>query len=564
MTRQGDQNNRKELLIQAQKNESEGKKILLDPVTDYPVKLTQETRDLFEGIHDDTVRWDGSFAGYESIFDPMTLQTQGNPISIYWVREIPHGENGSERMASLGEISQAYMRKGAGFNSRGLTEVAQRFFKKGIRITEKLLEAGNPEGEFLMGQFLEKGQGYPQDFAKAAEWYVQAARGGSSQAHGALNRRGFQEFVQVWKDAHNNHFPHLAEAERALAKIYLHGNNWVAQDFRLASKWLKKHWIESLKAAQEGDMQIQFGLGVMYANGIGVFRDEVKAMTWSKKAADRGHAGAQEFLNDFAKPEVRMNRMLAKFGIHVVALPGGRFTMGTPDTADEEQRGRRPNETEHLVELSPFFVMDTKLTREQWSKITGEDPGSHGIRNWRECLTCPMTDVSWDDAQKMIQKLEEKGIRAKLPTEAQQEYYMRLSYDEKKVTQTTYPWGTDPNQLRKYAWYSENSAGHVHPVGTTEIPANSYGMKDVLGNVWEWSDSWYGDYPENLQTGLIRSVIPIQDPQGPHRGGGRVLRGGDWLNSAEACRPARRYGKEPENYADSVGIRLVILNQNFH
>ncbi len=559
-TRQGDQNNRKKLLVQAQSDESQGKKIPLHPVTADPVKLTQETRELFEGIHDDTVRWDGSFAGYEYIFDPMmTLHTEGNPISIYLVREIPHGGNGSERMASLGEISQAYIAKGAEFKSRGLPEVAQRFLKKGIRITEKLAEAGNPEAQFVVGQAMEKGEECPQDFVKAAEWYEKAARSGNSQAHEALKRRGFRKFVQIWKNAHDEHFSHLAEAERALVKIYLHGNDWIAQDFQLASQWLKKHWSDSLKAAQEGDMQIQFGLGVMYADGFEVPRDEAQAKNWLKKAVEQGHRAAHDFLDDMNNPEKRMNQKLAEFGIHVVALPGGRFTMGTPDTAEERRRGRVDSETEHLVELSPFFVMDTKLTREQWNKITGEDPGSHEITNWRECLTCPMTHVNWDDAQKVIQKLEKKGIRAKLPTEAQQEYYMRLSYDEKKITQTTYPWGTDLTQLRKYAWYFENSGGHVHPVGTTEIPVNSYGMKDVLGNVLEWSDSWYGSYSRNSRR-RDGTLIPIQDPQGPNYGVIRVIRGGDWGTGAQDCRPAGRVGWVwPVLRSENLGFRLVIL-----
>ncbi len=529
-TRQGDENNRKNLLVQAQSDESQGKKIPLHPVTADPVKLTQETRELFEGIHDDTIRWDGSFAGYEYIFDPMmTLRTEGNPISIYLVREILHGGHGSERMATLAEISQDYIRKGAEFKSRGLTEVAQRFLKKGIRITQELAEAGNPEAQFVVGQAMEKGEGCPQDFVKSAEWYEKAARNRNSQAHEALKRRGFREFVQIWKNAHDEHFSHLAEAERALAKIYLHGNDWVPQDYLLASQWLKKHWSDSLKSAQEGDMQIQFGLGVMYADGFEVPRDEAQAKNWLKKAVEQGHRAAHDFLEDMGNPEKRINQRLAEFGIHVVALPGGTFEMGT----SVGEAGRESwEETPHRVSLRPFFVMDTHIIRRQWMAVMDGKPalrGCYGIENWNESeMDLPANGITAHEVDTFVEKLKNKlnGSRLipRLISSAEAEYLARLGVD-KQIHAGPYPF--PEGELGNYAVYDESQ---VQKVGSKRAIAGIY---DARGNVYTWTSDLYD------------------------RGPDRVFRGGSFARPARHLRSGFRGYGDPSRCHASVGVRLV-------
>jgi len=76
------------------------------------------------------------------------------------------------------------------------------------------------------------------------------------------------------------------------------------------------------------------------------------------------------------------------------------------------------------------------------------------------------------------------------------------------------------------AWYDENSGGKTHPVGS-KLP-NAWGLYDMHGNVYEWCQDWYGDYPSGSVT----------DPSGATSSSIRVSRGGSWLITAGYCRSA--------------------------
>ena len=87
--------------------------------------------------------------------------------------------------------------------------------------------------------------------------------------------------------------------------------------------------------------------------------------------------------------------------------------------------------------------------------------------------------------------------------------------------QGCYSFGDDESDLGDYAWYEDNSGGQregpkYHPVGS-KLP-NPWGLHDMHGNVWEWGQGWYDDYPSGAVT----------DPTGPSSGSSRVYRGGGW------------------------------------
>ena len=216
-------------------------------------------------------------------------------------------------------------------------------------------------------------------------------------------------------------------------------------------------------------------------------------------------------------------------------IPAGTFVMGSPE--DEEGRYDREG-PQHEVRISQdFWIGKYEVTQAEWEAVTGKNP-SH----FKDCgARCPVEQVSWEDAQEFIRKLNERefgsGYVYRLPTEAEWEYAARAG--------TT---GARHGELDEIAWYYDNSTGTTHPVGQKR--ANAWGLHDMLGNVWEWTADWFGDYPGGAVT----------DPTGPSTGSGRVLRGGGWCYYAWYVRSANRSGHSPGRRSGYIGFRLVRTN----
>ena len=111
-------------------------------------------------------------------------------------------------------------------------------------------------------------------------------------------------------------------------------------------------------------------------------------------------------------------------------------------------------------------------------------------------------------------------------------------------TTTEYSSGSSESDLGDYAWYQQNSGKKTHPVG--EKKPNPWGLYDMHGNVFEWCQDWYGDYPSG----------PVTDPTGPSSGSYRVLRGGCWGDDSEGCRSANR-GRSAPDSGDFLGFRVL-------
>lgn len=217
----------------------------------------------------------------------------------------------------------------------------------------------------------------------------------------------------------------------------------------------------------------------------------------------------------------------------MVFVQGGTFLMGSNDGESDEK-------PIHKVQVSDFYMGKTEITQAQWEAVMGTNP-SH----FKNCDNCPVEQVSYEDCQVFISKLNAKtGKKYRLPTEAEWEYAAKGGNKSQGYVYS------GSNSIGLVAWYTENSGSHTHPVG--EKQANELGIFDMTGNVVEWCQDWYD---EDYHAG--RSHIDI-NPKGALTGQYRVRRDCGWRHASSICRVARRNSTTPD-YKDSVlGFRLSL------
>jgi formylglycine-generating enzyme required for sulfatase activity len=166
---------------------------------------------------------------------------------------------------------------------------------------------------------------------------------------------------------------------------------------------------------------------------------------------------------------------------------------------------------------SAYYLQTTEVTQGQWKKVMGSNPSK-----FKNCGDdCPVEQVSWSDVQVFIRKLnsQEGTDKYRLPTEAEWEYACRAG------TTTAYSFGDNESDLGDYGWYHGNSGNRTHPVGQKR--PNPWGLYDVHGNVWEWTQT--------------------------EEGSRRVFRGGSWPYNAGHCHSAFRYVSVPGVRFNTLG-----------
>jgi len=211
----------------------------------------------------------------------------------------------------------------------------------------------------------------------------------------------------------------------------------------------------------------------------------------------------------------------------MVAVQGGTFTMGA--TSEQGSDAYDHEKPAHQVTVSSFSIGETEVTQELWEAVMGSNPSGFKGANR------PVEQVSWDDCQEFIRKLNAKtGKDFRLPTEAEWEFAARGGNLSKEYKYS----GSD--NLDDVAWSGENSGSTTHNVGTKR--ANELGLYDMSGNVWEWcQDNGYNYDGSATQYGSLR-----------------VLRGGGGDYVARFCRVSYRNGQSADYRCNSLGLRLAL------
>ncbi len=236
-------------------------------------------------------------------------------------------------------------------------------------------------------------------------------------------------------------------------------------------------------------------------------------------------------------------------GIEFVYIPPGTFLMGDSYNSSTN--------TLHTVTITKdFWLSKYEITLEQWQKIMGkkelhpEKPNPFANNG----LRFPVVSVSWNDIQVFIKKLNQLSTdyKFRLPTEAEWEYACRAG--------TTTPFYFGDSISDSQANYNAEIASAFsapgknigHPVKVGSFPANSWGLYDIHGNVWEWVSDWYAPY----------SPDSAVNPKGPENGKEKVIRGGSFYFGADNATSFHRRTHDPATWGFSIGFRLVAESKN--
>lgn len=260
----------------------------------------------------------------------------------------------------------------------------------------------------------------------------------------------------------------------------------------------------------------------------------------------------------------------------MVVIPAGSFDMGSPDTEEGRDDDEGPVRT---VRVAAFALSRTEITRGQFAafvKQTGYDAGDtcwtfeegkcrEREGDWRkpgfrQDDHHPVACISWNDAQAYAKWLSRKtGRQYRLPTEAEWEYAARG-----KTVSSRY-WGDGPDQACEYANVADKTAkaqipgtlswvahdctdrfAYTAPAG--RFKANAFGLTDMLGNVWEWTEDVYHDSYEDA---------PADGSAWKGEGSKRALRGGSWNSDPQNVRAAIRFSNKSGLRFSIFGFRLA-------
>ena len=226
-------------------------------------------------------------------------------------------------------------------------------------------------------------------------------------------------------------------------------------------------------------------------------------------------------------------------GMTFVRLGPGTFRMGTPPDED----GRETQEVLHTVALTPFYMSRYEVTQAEWQRVMGHNPSQ-----FQDCgPRCPVENVNWFEVQQFIRLLNaesQPGFR--LPTEAEWEFACRGGGGLPFGTTATLS-AADANINGNFPYHAPKGVMRGRPMAVGQFAPNPWGLFDMSGNVWEWTEDWTCPYSTDDQV----------NPVGRCGSDTRVIRGGSWLFDAASARCGLRYTHHPQDRGYSLGVRLA-------
>jgi formylglycine-generating enzyme required for sulfatase activity len=281
-----------------------------------------------------------------------------------------------------------------------------------------------------------------------------------------------------------------------------------------------------------------------------------------------------------AHPRIFTNR----YGMKLVLVPAGSFQMGLSEREaqmiferflkidkDTKLKWFSNATPKHQVEIRHSFYMgQTEVTQNQWRAVMGKtireqrDEDNPNSMLYGEGDGYPIYYVSWNEAKEFVARLNSSrdGFVYRLPSEAEWEYARRAGTTESFTS-----------NLDSIAWYLNNSGrtrldvpeivvkggenyvklvldngGGAHPVGTKR--ANSFGLYDMTGNVWEWCEDVSHENYQGAPTDGS-SWVTGGNPKY------RVLRGGSWIDDTSNLHSSYRTGFAPEGHSFQHGFRIA-------
>jgi formylglycine-generating enzyme required for sulfatase activity len=246
----------------------------------------------------------------------------------------------------------------------------------------------------------------------------------------------------------------------------------------------------------------------------------------------------------------------ADIGFDLLPIPGGSFTMGSPESEDDRKDDEGP---QHAVAIEPFWMGRCEVTWDEFRLFQYKLDQQRRVQDgsapapqdaWADAVSRPtppyvpmdfgmgvegfpavcMTQFAARHYTKWLSM--KTGRIYRLPTEAEWEYACRAG------TTTAYSFGDDADALDEYGWFFDNADDKYHEVGRKK--PNPWGLFDMHGNVAEWvldahDKNFYATTLEAAGDGP--AVFPVSWPTDayPH-----VVRGGSYDDDADRLRSAAR------------------------